>query len=96
MPHNTLRANEIRTLTPGDRSLLRHLGIPDAVRLNAIDSSLWYWDADSRTLHEWLCTCRACRSQYRIADAPSTRCRYRRRHAVHEVWPDVGVGDLRE
>ena len=89
-----LHASEIRELTHGDAHTLRHLGVPDAVRLNVNDSSYWYYDASSRTLHEWSCGCRCCMVTWRREDAPSKHCRFRRKYTVHDSWAQVAEDDL--
>jgi hypothetical protein len=89
-----LRGSEIRDLECGDRHVLAHLGIPDAVRLNIMDSSYWYYDASSRTLHEWLCSCRACMDTWN-QDVPSRHCQHRRKYTVHDMWRGVDASDLR-
>ena len=89
-----LRGGEIRRLRRGDRHVLAHLGIPDAVRLNIRDSSYWYYDASSRALHEWLCSCRACMVTWK-QDVPSRHCKFRRRYTVHDAWRGVDASDLR-
>jgi hypothetical protein len=49
-----LSGSEVRDLSRGDKVVLAHLGIPDAVRLNIMDSSYWYYDTSSRkyTVHD--------------------------------------------
>ena len=88
-----LHASEIRAPTRGDRHVLAHLAIPDAVRLNVYDSSYWYYDAGSRTLHEWSCSCRSCAAAWR-AETPSHRCKFRRKYTAHASWPEVDESDL--
>ena len=89
-----LRDSEVRDLERGDRHVLAHLGIPDAVRLSIMDSSYWYYDAGSRTLHEWMCWCRACTVTFR-QDVPSHHCKFRPRYTVHDSWTGVDESDLR-
>ena len=89
-----LRRSQVRSSSRGDLHVMGHLGIPNAVRLDVYDSCFWYYDEASRTLHEWLCQCRACRTAWRM-DAPSPRCRFKRKYVVHDSWADVGVEDLK-
>jgi len=69
---------------------MRHLGIPDAERLDVDDSSYWYYDAHSQSLHEWQCSCRPCLGKDH--DVPSTLCRWQ--HTAYTRFDGIGATDL--
>ena len=88
------RQSETLYASDGDRRVWQHLGVADGVRLAApTGQSRWYYDRATRTLHEWVCGCRAClvRGQF----SPSPHCRYDRRMVTHEAWQDLGVPQVR-
>ena len=64
---------------------MAHLGIPNAVRLAVPDSTFWYYDEESHTLHEWLCQCRACRTAWRD-NTPSSHCHFKRKYVAHVAY----------
>jgi len=89
-----MRSSEIRALAPGDHHVMKHLGIKDGVRLDVWDSTFWYYDSGSRTLHEWSCSCRACTVAWRW-DTPSKNCRFKHKYVAHDAWPGIDESDLR-
>ena len=89
-----MHTSEIQPLSCGDRHVLTHLGIPNAVRLAVYDASFWYYDSGSRTLHEWLCSCNTCTAAWRH-DTPSKRCRFKRKYIAYDRWPEVDEADIR-
>ena len=88
-----MHGSEIRNVMDNDKRLLAYLGIPNAVRLNTIGSSFLYYDASSRTLHEWLCSCRKCMRTCN-QNVPSLKCKFRSKHVVHESWTGLDASDL--
>lgn len=91
-----LRRKDVRHLGKGDCHVMAHLGVDAGVgvRLSVQDSSAWYYDPSTQVLHEWLCQCRACRTAFRL-DAPSPRCRFKRRFIAHQSFEAVTVDDIR-
>ena len=88
------RQSETLHASDGDHRVWQHLSVADGVRLAApTGQSRWYYDRATRTLHEWVCSCRAC--LVRGAFSPSPHCRYDRRMVTHEAWQDLGLAQVR-